>query len=102
MRVGFTFDLREDYVAAGYSEIEAAELGRPETIDAIVAEISVLGHGVERIGNASQLSGRLLAGERWDLVFNICEGMHGFGREALVPALLDAFRIPYTFSDPLV
>jgi D-alanine-D-alanine ligase len=28
--------------------------------------------------------------------------MHGFGREAQVPALLDAFGIPYTFSDPLV
>jgi D-alanine-D-alanine ligase len=35
-------------------------------------------------------------------VFNICEGLHGFGREAQVPALLDAYGIPYTFSDPLV
>ena len=36
------------------------------------------------------------------MVFNICEGMYGIGREAQVPALLDAYRIPYTFSDPLV
>ena len=28
--------------------------------------------------------------------------MYGPGREALVPALLDAWQIPYTFSDPLV
>jgi D-alanine-D-alanine ligase len=35
-------------------------------------------------------------------VFNIAEGMHGLGREAQVPALLDACQIPYTFSDPLV
>jgi D-alanine-D-alanine ligase len=35
-------------------------------------------------------------------VFNICEGVHGIGREAQVPALLDAFRIPYVFSGPLV
>jgi len=34
-------------------------------------------------------------------VFNICEGLSGFGREALVPALLDNYEIPYTFSDPL-
>jgi len=27
--------------------------------------------------------------------------MYGFGREAQVPALLDAYNIPYTFSDPL-
>ena len=35
-------------------------------------------------------------------MFNIAEGLHGVGREALVPALLDAYEIPYTFSDPLV
>ncbi len=28
--------------------------------------------------------------------------MYGLAREALVPALLDAYRIPYTFSDPVV
>jgi D-alanine-D-alanine ligase len=27
--------------------------------------------------------------------------MYGFGREAQIPALLDAYNIPYTFSDPL-
>jgi D-alanine-D-alanine ligase len=36
------------------------------------------------------------------MVFNIAEGLRGFGREAQVPALLDAFEIPYTFSDSLV
>jgi D-alanine-D-alanine ligase len=45
---------------------------------------------------------KLLKHKKWDLVFNICEGMYGSGREAQVPALLDAFQIPYTFSDPLV
>jgi D-alanine-D-alanine ligase len=55
-----------------------------------------------RIGNARQLTGQLVAGERWDLVFNIAEGLHGMGREAQVPAILDLYRIPYTFSDPLV
>jgi D-alanine-D-alanine ligase len=32
----------------------------------------------------------------------IAEGLRGFGREAQVPALLDAWEIPYAFSDPLV
>ncbi len=40
--------------------------------------------------------------KRWDLVFNIAEGLRGIGREAQVPAILDAYNIPYTFSDPLV
>jgi D-alanine-D-alanine ligase len=43
-----------------------------------------------------------VAGERWNLVFNIAEGLYGLGREALIPALLDAYRIDYTFSDPCV
>jgi D-alanine-D-alanine ligase len=61
-----------------------------------------LGHTPDRIGAVTQLVPRLAAGERWDLVFNIAEGLHGFGRESQVPAVLDAYRIPYTFSDPVV
>jgi D-alanine-D-alanine ligase len=61
-----------------------------------------LGHETDRIGHVRQLVDRLAAGDRWDLVFNICEGLYGRGREAQVPALLDAYDIPYTFSDPLV
>ena len=61
-----------------------------------------LGHQTQRIGNVKSLVQRLAAGERWDMVFNICEGMFGLGREAQVPALLDAYEIPYTFSGPLI
>ena len=35
MRVGLTYDLRDEYLAAGYSEVETAEFDQPETIDAI-------------------------------------------------------------------
>jgi D-alanine-D-alanine ligase len=34
-------------------------------------------------------------------VFNFCEGLKGVAREAQVPALLEAYDIPYVFSDPL-
>ena len=61
-----------------------------------------LGHEVVRIGHVRALAARLVAGERWDLVFNIAEGVAGFGRESQVPALLEAYDQPYTFSDPLV
>ncbi len=56
----------------------------------------------ERIGHIRALAKRLVVGEKWDLIFNIAEGLRGFGREAQVPALLDAYDIPYVFSDPLV
>lgn len=101
MRVGLTYDLRSDYLAAGHDEIETAEFDQPETIDAIAGALEGLGLSVDRIGRAEALARRLLAGDRWDLVFNICEGLHGFGRESLVPALLDAWQVPYVFSDPL-
>ncbi|MEZ5543481.1 MAG: D-alanine--D-alanine ligase [Pseudomonadota bacterium] len=99
MRIGFTYDLRDDYLAQGLDEETAAEFDRPETIRAIHAAIEGFGHTVEPIGNLAALMPRLLAGERWDLVFNIAEGLHGVAREAQIPALLDAWQIPYTFSD---
>lgn len=102
MRVGITYDLRDEYLAQGHTQEQAAEFDKPETIEAIEVTLQELGYCTDRIGNAHRLMERLLSGERWDLVFNIAEGLRGFGREALVPALLDAYRIPYTFSDPLV
>jgi D-alanine-D-alanine ligase len=102
VKIGFTYDLRDDYLREGYSEEEAAEFDAAETIDAIDAALTSLGHVVDRVGGVKALATRLVAGERWDLVFNYAEGMFGFAREAQVPALLDAFQIPYTFSDGLV
>jgi D-alanine-D-alanine ligase len=102
MIIGLTYDLRQDYLDAGYSEEQTAEFDRPDTIAAIEQALISMGHRTQRIGNIKALVKRLAAGERWDMVFNICEGMFGLGREAQVPALLDAFQIPYTFSGPLI
>ncbi len=44
---------------------------------------------------------KLAGGERWDAVFNFCEGLKGVSREAQVPAILEVYDIPYVFSDPL-
>jgi D-alanine-D-alanine ligase len=101
MRIGFTYDLRSDYLALGFGEEETAEFDKEETIAAIEAELRALGHEVLRIGHVKTLVSRLASGDRWDLVFNICEGVRGMGREAQVPALLDAFDIPYVFSGPV-
>ena len=102
MTVGITYDLRSEWLALGYSELETAELDREETVDAVEAALRAGGFTTERVGSFRGLMSALAAGRRWDLVFNFCEGMHGLGREALVPALLDEHRIPYTFSDPAV
>ena len=102
MMIGLTYDLRQDYLVEGISEVETAEFDRPDTIDAIESTLRELGHETDRIGRISALVERLASGDRWDLVYNIAEGFRGIGREAQVPALLDAYDIPYTYSDPLV
>ena len=102
MRIGLTYDLRNDYLAAGYSDQETAEFDRPDTIDAIQSALNDLGHQTDRIGHGQRLVSRLAAGDRWDMVFNIAEGLRGNARESQVPAILDLYAIPYTFSDPLV
>lgn len=102
MQIGLTYDLRSDYLKEGYTEEETAEFDSEVTIAAIEKTLNELGYQTERIGNFRALVGLVSKGKRWDLVFNICEGMFGIGREAQVPALLDAYQIPYVFSDPLV
>src|SRR5580693_4842643 len=101
MRIGVTYDLRADYLALGYSEEETAEFDAEATIIAVCDALSGLGHQPARIGGIRSLTAALAAGTRWDAVFNICEGLKGVSREAQVPALLEAFDIPYLFSDPL-
>lgn len=101
MKIGLTYDLRSDYLSEGFSEEETAEFDKESTIVDIETSLQLLGHDTDRIGNITNLVNELRH-NRWDMVFNICEGMYGIGREAQVPALLDAYKIPYTFSDPFV
>jgi D-alanine-D-alanine ligase len=101
MRVGVTYDLRADYLAQGYGAEETAEFDSEITIAAICTALGELGHVPIRIGGIKRLAERLVAGERFDCVFNICEGLKGVAREAQVPALLEAYDIPCVFSDPL-
>lgn len=102
MNIGFTYDLRDDYLRQGFSPEETAEFDSQATIDAVSGTLEALGHNVEKIGNITGLVKNLARGKTWDLVFNICEGARGSLRESQVPALLDAYNIPYTFSEALV
>lgn len=104
MRIGLTYDLRDDYLKLGFDEQQVAEFDRADTISALERAIRTMGHRPDRIGHVRHLLKRLAKGDRWDLVFNIAEGVSatGIGREAQVPTLLDLHGIPYVFSDPLV
>lgn len=101
LRIALCYDLKSDYLAAGFSPAEVMELDEEETVAALAGALEQLGHRPERVGRGVELARRLAAGERWDLVFNIAEGISGRSREAQVPAVCELFGQPYTFSDPL-
>ncbi len=102
MKVGLTYDLRSWYLDRGYSMEDTAEFDKQDTIDAINESLRKMGFETEPIGNCFQLIEALAAGRKWDLVFNIAEGLYGDGRESVVPSILDQYRIPYVFSGPVI
>jgi D-alanine-D-alanine ligase len=101
MRVALVYDLRDDYRALGLSEEDVAEFDSVETVDQLAGALEALGCEAIRVGRGQALAGRLVAGERYDLVFSVAEGVKGRSREAQVPALCELFDQPYLFSDPL-
>ena len=101
LRIALCYDLKPDYLAAGFAPEDVMEFDEEETVAALAGALDQLGHCPERVGRGVELARRLAAGERWDLVFNIAEGVHGRSREAQVPAVCELFDQPYTFSDPL-
>src|SRR4029453_17094908 len=101
MRIALVYDLSDDYRALGFSEEEVAEFDSVATIDALAGAVETLGCEAIRVGRGQALAARLAAGERFDLVFSIAEGVKGRSREAQVPALCELFDQPYLFSDAL-
>ena len=102
MKIGLTYDLRSWYMDRGYSMEDTAEFDKKETVDALDDSLKNMGFETEQIGNNFQLIEALAVGKRWDLIFNIAEGLYGDGRESVIPAILDQYRIPYVFSGPVV
>jgi len=102
MKIGLTYDLRSWYLDRGYSMEDTAEFDKQETVDAIAGALKKMGFETDPIGNCFQLIESLASGKRWDLIFNIAEGLYGDGRESVVPAILDQYKIPYVFSGPVI
>ncbi len=99
--IGLCYDLKAEYLEAGFSTTQVMEFDDEKTIIGLENALGDLGHEVERIGNGRELARRLVQDDHWDLIFNIAEGIKGRSREAQVPAICELFAQPYTFSDPL-
>jgi len=102
MKIGLTFDLRSWYTDRGYSLDDTAEFDKQETVDALDEALRKMGYETEQVGNSFQVIEALASGKKWDLVFNIAEGLYGDGRESVIPAILDQYKIPYVFSGPVI
>jgi len=101
MRIGLTYDLKDD-VEAGRNTPEDAleEYDSLEVVDAIASGLHALGHSTIKLGGGRQFLSKTLK-TRVDIVFNISEGRGSLrSREAQVPSVLEMLDIPYTGSDP--
>ncbi|KAJ5577621.1 uncharacterized protein N7459_006585 [Penicillium hispanicum] len=101
LNIALVSEQRSTYLKLGYSERQCAALTHDGEIQAVLTTLEALGHHVILVHGIQSLVELLAAGKHktWDLVFNMAQGFHGRGRESQVPALLEAYQIPFTFSD---
>ena len=103
LKIGFTYDAKEEYpLAEGETADIIAEFDPEPTLQEIFGALSTSGNEIVRIGHARSLINALsVKNERYDLVFNIAEGITGRGREGQVPSILELFNQPYSGADPV-
>ncbi|KAJ5797822.1 uncharacterized protein N7503_007118 [Penicillium pulvis] len=101
LNIALVAEEKSTYLQLGYSEEQCAALPHEGEIDAVLTTLESLGYHVTRVPGIQSLVQLLAAGKHksWDLVFNMSQGVYGSAREAQVPAILEAYQIPYTFSD---
>ncbi|ODM23778.1 hypothetical protein SI65_01367 [Aspergillus cristatus] len=99
--IAFFYERISLYRSRGYSVEDCVELDQDETIEAIAQSLRSNGYEVVLVRDVKELVNRIAKGEheKSDLAFSISEGMYGVGREAQVPGLLEAYRIPHALSD---
>ena len=99
MKIGLTYDLREDYNIERTSEV-FADFCHPDEIGYLARAIEANGHEAVMLGNMYKVNQAIKDGTfDCDLVFIEDEGISSRNREAIVPAILELNRIPYVGSD---
>jgi D-alanine-D-alanine ligase len=101
IKIALVAERRSDYLDNGYSEDECAALPHYGEVDKVLETLESLNHRVTLLLGIHSLVQQLAAGNHrdWDLVFNMSQGFNGKAREFQVPALLEAYQIPFTFAD---
>lgn len=101
LKIALIAEQQSTYSQLGYSEDDCAALPHDGEIQAVSTSLQKLGHHVTLVPGIQSLVQHLATGQNkhWDLAFNMAQGFHGSARESQVPALLEAYRTPYTFAD---
>ncbi|KAJ5095836.1 hypothetical protein NUU61_005192 [Penicillium alfredii] len=101
LSIALISERRSNYIQLGYSEEDCAALTHDGETQAVSSALKKLGHHVILVPGVESLVQQLAAGEHkgWDLAFNMAQGFYGTARESQVPALLEAYQVPYTFAD---
>ncbi|KAL4793553.1 glutathione synthetase ATP-binding domain-like protein [Aspergillus venezuelensis] len=101
LTIAVVSEQRSSYLQDGFSQQDCAALTHDGETEAIVATLKNLGHKTILVPGIKDLVQHLASGNQrqWDLVFNVAQGFFGSAREAQVPALLEAYRVPFTFAD---
>src|SRR3989339_106023 len=102
LKIGFTYDAKNDYpLHPGDNPDKYAEFDSEDTIREITDALKTSGHQIVRVGNIRSFIKQVNAGEKYDFIFNICEGIKGRNRESQAPAVFEVYDTPYSGSDAL-
>lgn len=96
LNIALTYDDKSSWHSSGLLPNES-----DHSIKGMIATLEALGHHNVCIDGLKALVSHLANGSQtsWDLAFNIAEGMFGLAPEAQVPCILEAYEVPFTFSD---
>ena len=97
MRIGIAYDTKDMYNLENKIYNDFAE---KQSILLLKRELEHLGHQVFLLGNAQNII-KLIKEDsiNCDIVYNTAEGISSRNREGILPALFEAYRIPYIGTD---
>lgn len=98
MKIGITYDTKEDHEDIDYSKY--CDFTLQTSISFLKKQFIKAGYETILIGSCAKLK-ELIASDSLnvDYIYNTAEGVSSRNREAIVPALLETYGIPYIGSD---
>lgn len=100
MRIGLVFDIREDYGLES-DDLTFCDFNYLSDMQYLQENLEQSGHYVLPIGSPKNFAQLLQNNklDKIDLIMNFGEGFLSRNREGIVPALCEAYDLPYTGSD---